>query len=446
MMLKQKFKKLSLYAMAVVTLCVGFLSNLAITRAAETEETVNITEWLHTGEYSYVPVKCTVNGKEVTYTYDESNVRTGKCVDGAVTTYVYEEYTEDVDGYSMTRYKLVSENRNGKRINYLYNGTDIDKMTGFTYEGEAYTYLYDIYGNIYGIAQDGETIGTYIYDDNYVSYTISDSSDNGIMDINSIRYDGFYLDDETGYYYAGEKYNDLKNRRRVNKEVEYNNDTVMTRSSSLPEEVTDDIYYYTNYQLTYGGVSKPYTTNWYKNISSVDAIARTIYGEFCAEAKPGNLEQDNDKLYQQRKAVAWIIANRCFSSEFPNDVIEVIQQEDQFAALTGIESETWWARNPAENDKAWTQACCLAAYLYCAYSKNYTGVTANEILLNKMSRPTGIGNQRFFVSKSAWEAGYVAANGTFAFENGTPRRVKDVALNVGNVNEELSRNIFFDYK
>ena len=99
-----------------------------------------------------------MNGKEVTYTYDESNVRTGKCVDGAVTTYVYEEYTEDVDGYSMTKYKLVSENRNGKSINYLYNGTDIYKMTGFTYVGEAYTYLYDRYGNIYGIAKDGKTI------------------------------------------------------------------------------------------------------------------------------------------------------------------------------------------------------------------------------------------------------------------------------------------------
>lgn len=441
-------KKLTLYAMAAVTLCVGFLSNLVITKAAETEETVNITEWLHTGEYSYVPVKCSVNGKEVTYTYDENNVRTGKCVDGTVTTYVYEEYTENVDGYSMTGYKLVSENMNGNSINYLYNGTDIDKMTGFTYEGEAYTYLYDTYGNIYGIAQDGETVGTYIYDDNYVSYTISDSSDNGIMDINPIRHDGMYLDNETGYYYARGKYNDLKNRELVNKEIDYNHDYMMTRSISLPEEVIDDINYYIAYQKSKGGADIPYSANWYTKVNLVDRIARTIYGEFSSDWSVSSYERDTNKLFQQRKAVAWVIANRCMSSDFPNTLQGVIQQTDQFAALTGDESETFWAREPKELHDAWSQASELAVYLFCALELSYTGVTKTEILLSKMSRPTGIGNQRFFVSRNTWEAGYVAANGTFTFENGTPRRVKDIALNVGNINthENMSRNIFFDYK
>ena len=446
MNVKIKFKKLTLYAMAAVTLCVGFLSNLVITKAAEIEETVNITEWLHTGEYSYVPVKCTVNGKEVTYTYDENNVRTGKCVDGTVTTYVYEEYTETVDGYSMTGYKLVSENRNGNSINYLYNGTDIDKMTGFTYEGETYTYLYDTYGNIYGIAQDGETIGTYIYDDNYVSYTISDSSDNGIMDINPIRYDGFYLDSETGYYYADEKYNDLKKGRRVNKEVEYNNDTVMTRSSSLPEEVTDDIYYYTNYQLSQGGVSYPYSVNWYNNVSLIDRIARTIYGEYAYEATVSQYENDTNKLFQQRKAVAWVIANRYTSSEFPSTLSGIIQQNGQFIAFTGTEDETSLARTPNENYGSWTQASCLAVYLYCAFNKTYTGVSASDILIQKMSRPTGIGNQKYFASETTWEGGYVAANGTFTYDGKTYKSVKDVALNVGDLNIDMPRNIFFDFK
>ena len=438
-------KKLTLYAMAVVTLCVGFLSNLAITRAAETEETVNITEWLHTGEYSYVPVKCTVNGKEVTYTYDENNVRTGKCVDGTVTTYVYEEYTENVDGYSMTGYKLVSENRNGNSINYLYNGTDIDKMTGFTYEGEEYTYLYDTYGNIYGIAQDEETIGTYIYDDNYVSYTISDSSDNGIMDVNPIRYDGMYLDDETGYYYADEKYNDLKNRRRVNKKTEINYDDVMTRSISLPQAVKTDIYYMLEDQLNYGGYHIAYTPDWYTTPDPIDRLARTIYGEFANDARV-SVETDTSKLFQQRKAVAWVIANRCISSDFPNVLDEVIQQTDQFAALTGGEKATDLARKPNENYGSWTQACGLAVYLHYAFNESYTGTTRDEILNYYMSKPAGINNQRYFVSEKTWKDKYIAANGTFKFDNGQTRMVKDVVLNVGNIHEEVDINIFFDFK
>lgn len=421
----------------VFTGCIGYTIR---TKAADNESTINITGWQQIGEYSFLPTDCHIGELDVVYYYDENNVRIGKSVGGILTTYEYMEYTDDCN---ITRYKLVSENRNGKIINYLY---DVNEMIGFTYEDKNYRYLYDSYGNIYGISQNGETVGTYIYDDNYISYTISDSSDNGIMDINPIRYNGFYLDSETGYYYADGKYNDLKNMVVVNKMVDANINYSRAKSSTLPVQVLSDIDYYFDYQLTYGGVSIPYTTIWYNNVSTIDALARTIYGEFSATAELSDYENDNTKLYQQRKGVAWVIANRCNSALFPNMPYDVIVQANQFKALTGTDSVTWNARNPYVNYAAWTQASALAVYLYCAYNKSYTGVSANDILINRMSKPTGITTQKYFVSHATWSKGYNVSDGTFAFSGGTPRLVKDVASNVGNIAIQLSRNVFFDFQ
>ena len=191
-----------------------------MTSIIESDGNVNISEWKQVGDYHWIPVKCFVEGKDISYTYDENDMRSAKCVNGEKTTYVYEKYVISKDGCDYINYKLVSETNGDKDIRYIYDDTDVGKMKGFIYEGAEYTYLYDENGNIFGIAQGEETIGTYSYDENYVSTTNYDLSDNGIMSINHIRFDGFYLDDETGYYYAGGKYNDLKNGRLVNKKIE----------------------------------------------------------------------------------------------------------------------------------------------------------------------------------------------------------------------------------
>ena len=84
--------------------------------------------------------------------------------------------------------------------------------------------------------------------------------------------------------------------------------------------------------------------------------------------------------------------------------------------------------------------------MHYAFNESYTGTTREEILNYYMSKPAGITNQKYFVSEKAWENGYTAATGTFAFKDGPAKRVRDVVLNVGNIHEEVDINIFFDFK
>lgn len=49
-------------------------------------------------------------------------------------------------------------------------------------------------------------------------------------------------------------------------------------------------------------------------------------------------------------------------------------------------------------------------------------------------------------AETTWEGGYVAANGTFTYDGKNYKSVKDVALNVGDLNIDMPRNIFFDFK
>ena len=147
-------------------------------------------------------LKSISNGTDTySYTYNEDGIRTSKTVNGVTTNYVIDnklikaEYT---DTYS---------------IIYWYD--DKDSIVGFFYTDktvsnpttQAYIYTKNAQGDVTGILNSsGTKVASYSYDSwgNVLSITGSLSSTIGTT--NPIRYRGYYIDNETGYYYLQSRY------------------------------------------------------------------------------------------------------------------------------------------------------------------------------------------------------------------------------------------------
>lgn len=451
MEIKSKIKRMTLIMMSLFTIFMAVAGNITVLKASETSMEVNITEWAKVHEYMYLPVKCNVGNTNISYTYDENFDRTSKTVDGIVTTYTYEEYTND--GEYMKRYRLVSENRNGEQIEYMYDDVNMGKVTGFTYDGNTYSYQYNEYGSITGIMYDGVLIGTYNYNDDYVSTINYDLSENNIMSINPLRYEGYYHDVETGYYYVNGSYNDLKNGKVVNKNLL--DDMKMITKSRAALEPLDQFEVDVDYQIRLnGGIGRGIPENeymadgaWTSGMSIIEVIARTIYGEFNGEASQSIYGIQPEQYYAQRTAIAWVIRNRiACPNDFGYTLDGIVKAPKQFAALTGTQSQTEAARNPITDHDAWSEAVELAAILYCATYGSYGNYSKDELIANMAAKPQGIDKQKYFVSKETWEDGYTERLHIFHFPEEQDRIVKNIALNVGNIPTNLPRNIFFDFK
>lgn len=152
-------------------------------------------------QYGHQLKKISENGTEAEYDYAYDNTRIGKTVNGVKTTFYYDGKT------------LLGEDRgDGVKIRYFL---DTDSYTGFTLEENGtnafYVYLKDSLGNIIGIIDSqGYLIGTYVYDKKgTLLKTVPNSNITGsehILDVNPIRYRGYYYDKETGFYYLCSRY------------------------------------------------------------------------------------------------------------------------------------------------------------------------------------------------------------------------------------------------
>ena len=146
------------------------------------------------------------NGLDVSYAYDQSGTRISKTVNGVKYEYQY-------DGS-----KLFYEKRDNAEFYYQYDGSG-NISTIIHYDGNGnrvqYYVLCNSRGDVVDIYnQDGTIAAHYIYDSwgNTVSILDNDVNGNEITDpnnigiINQIRYRGYYLDTETGYYYLMSRY------------------------------------------------------------------------------------------------------------------------------------------------------------------------------------------------------------------------------------------------
>lgn len=137
----------------------------------------------------------------VGYRYAYDGTRTEKTINGKKTIFYY-------DGSV-----LLGEDRDdGTRIRYF---RDNDSYTGFTIEKENYRtfygYIKDASGSVLGLVDSqGYIVGTYVYDERGTileidaNKNISDSKE--AMELNPIRYRGYYYDTETGFYYLMSRY------------------------------------------------------------------------------------------------------------------------------------------------------------------------------------------------------------------------------------------------
>lgn len=177
---------------------------------------INILEW---EEYiedpndryettMFRPQKISVEGVEYIYTYTDNNRLLS--IAGSDGTDIKLEHNPESDCY-------IREYKNGRNIKYILKPSDIPvvgrsfEIIGFEYDGNIYTYRYDIFNRISGIMdKDGVIVAKYKYVglEKCTSIEVTNCTEDNIGDVNSLRYEGHYVDEATGFsFYFANIYN-----------------------------------------------------------------------------------------------------------------------------------------------------------------------------------------------------------------------------------------------
>ena len=132
------------------------------------------------------------------YTYDESGIRSSKTVNGVTT-------------YFTTKDGVIQSQTDGTNTMY-FQYDNSGNPTGFLYNGAQYFYLTNQMGDVIVITDNtGALIATYTYGAWGEVLAVTPATTGGsaqltIADANPLRYRGYYLDAETGYYYLQSRY------------------------------------------------------------------------------------------------------------------------------------------------------------------------------------------------------------------------------------------------
>jgi len=170
--------------------------------------------------------KITDGDNTYSYTYDENGIRTSKTVNGVTT------YYNTKDGVILSQ----TDGTNTMYFQYDINGIPL----GFTYNGTQYFYLTNQMGDVVGITDSAGTIvGQYRYDE---WGNVSKKTNSDIMNINPIRYRGYYYDTETDYYYLQSRYYDASICRFINADYP----VISLVSKNLTNGINSFAYCYNN--------------------------------------------------------------------------------------------------------------------------------------------------------------------------------------------------------
>lgn len=140
-------------------------------------------------------------GNNITYCYNDEGIRIGKITPNENTTFII----ENSNIISMT--KTISNISHRIDFNYDHNGM----LFGLRYNNHDYFYVRDILGNILGVVNSN---GNYIVKYSYTAFgecskQIQTGFENDfIANNNPFVYKGYYLDEETGFYYLKSRYYD----------------------------------------------------------------------------------------------------------------------------------------------------------------------------------------------------------------------------------------------
>lgn len=328
----------------------------------------------------------------IQYTYDEKGMRNSKTVNG-VTTY-YDYLTDELYGS-----RLLSETTGNDTIRYEYEFSTEKYAyvpTGFSCSGTEYAYVYDDSGVITGVAENGVQIVKYQYFNDICEQTLG-LDENGcwadrtaeegfIGNVNPFRYMGYYLDEETGWYYLNRYYSAGGNR------------FVDGVSPARAEELK---LYYPEYEVN----TKTYTSG----VNVFSAMGRsTALSESETVARVILLES---QIYKDdQKCVAAVIRGRMQSDDYGfagvTTAYQVVSQEmegePQFSTFRKIEED--FPSQIQAHPQTWAYAQYLASLLVNAYSLPAT--------------PSGYSGQLFFSSvKRFLDTEPVGTTNTFRIGN-----------------------------
>ena len=163
-------------------------------------------------------------GNTILYSYNESGIRTGKTdlMEGLTYQYqlagdkvVAERCTETMSGDEMYASRYMYDSA-GSIVSMIYNGTE-------------YYYVKNGQGDVIGLIDGaGTTVVNYTYDSWGKLQNVTGDTTLGYR--NPFRYRGYFMDDETGFYYLGSRYYDQEAGRFISPD---DLDTVGETPSSL---------------------------------------------------------------------------------------------------------------------------------------------------------------------------------------------------------------------
>ncbi len=185
-----------------------------------------------------------------------------------------------------------------------------------------------------------------------------------------------------------------------------------------------------------------YSANWYDNLSDVEKLARTIYSE------------GGTSFTDEENGVASVILNRAHA--YSQSVQSIVLGSNQFAALTGDETQSRYAREPAVNTPKWEHSTYLACLLLTVNDKSeWDAVIANPVggrmCFSSYSSAKSFGDAVFRDNISTGNIEYC--------DGGVWKPVKNVyvigygdVVSIGNlfssasVPDNYSRNIYYEYQ
>lgn len=327
---------------------------------------------------------------------------------------------------------LVREIRDGVEIQYNYelNPRNLQPLcVSFTINDNTYFFNRDAYGKIISLSDEsGQAFAQYEYDGiktirvlEYKENGWIENTDNAFMgNYNKLRLYGGYYDSETGWYYENRMYTDLSNGKVAGLQdnsqfiVDVNPYSELLFNSGislLGYEVDDRLAEEWMYELladsTYNAAKQ---AGWYNagNASTVEIVARTIYGE-------------NTSNITDQKGIAWVILNRLHSSAFPNNIKSVVMSGGEFLGMAN--SVALQAMSP--ESAGWRNA----TYLACLMCTN----SAEDCWNATVGKPSGISTQVYFRSAKNHliygQSFFDTSSGIcFTYDNGTTVNVCNVAI------------------
>ena len=159
--------------------------------------------WTYVWEAGRQLKRMTKNGSTIDYKYDDNGIRTEKTVNGVTTKYT------TIDG------RITSQTDGTNTLYFRYDSKN--ELFGVNVNGTEYVYIKNLQGDVTGIADmSGNVVVQYRYDPWGQVESVTGRLADTLGQLNPMRYRGYYLDSETGYYYLQSRYYEPEMRRFIN--------------------------------------------------------------------------------------------------------------------------------------------------------------------------------------------------------------------------------------